>query len=158
MESLESDSIGLLEHAGWVGGEREDVSDVVDVLRALEFKVSDAAIDFLSHFARLRVTHEPSIVLDGGKSCSHTTFDPTRVATSRDSRIARRCSKIIGLDICPVGTDGFHFTIYITPDYRFFAGRDASVFQYAETVNGLFRAMRSGIRPTYVGDWSLADG
>ncbi|WP_433370414.1 SUKH-3 domain-containing protein [Actinoplanes sp. CA-142083] len=129
-----------------------DVNDLVDSLRSLGFEVSAAAVDFLERFAFLRLTHEPSLLLHGEREFSWTLFDPTAVATSRDARTARQCSALAGKSLCPVGTDGFHFTIYIAGDGTFFAGRDASLFRYADSVDDLFRALRVGSRPTRLED------
>jgi hypothetical protein len=155
MDNISDDLREFLEASGWVPGRRVDVDRSVASLRAAGFHVSDDAIDFLVQFGFLRFDHEPSILLNNKKSFCWTKFDPSLVATRSDARIARRCASVVGDELSPVGTDGFHLTIYIAGTGGFFAGRDASVFRYADSASNLFRAMRNGDRPTLLGDWSL---
>lgn len=155
MDSVPGDLVAMLERAGWHPGRQVGVGEITDSLRSLEFDVSDAAIAFLSQFAFLYLLHEPSILLGEERSFCWTRFDPTSVATLRDARIARRCAEIVGKSLCPVGTDGFHFTIYIADDCSFFAGRDASVYSYGRTSFELLRLIRDGRRPAHLGEWSV---
>jgi len=154
VDAVPGDLVGLLSSAGWVPGRRVDAGDILDRLRSLGFEVSEAATEFLSRFAFLSLEHEPSILLHGERSYCWTRFDPSAVATTRDARIARRCAEIVGTSLCPVGTDGFHLTLYIAADSTFFAGRDASVFRYASDTVELLTMMRAGQRPVLLGEWS----
>ncbi|MFY1651157.1 SUKH-3 domain-containing protein [Solwaraspora sp. WMMB762] len=155
MNSLPADLLDILRCAGWGPGRNADIGDLVDLLHSCGFVLSAPALDFLREFGFLRLEHEPSIILRGKKSPCWTTFDPTAVATHRDARIADRCSSVVGKSLCPVGVDGFHFTIYMTNEGSLLAGRDASVFRYAESVQGLLRAMFDGSRPTKIADWVI---
>ncbi|MEV4349466.1 SUKH-3 domain-containing protein [Actinoplanes sp. NPDC049596] len=155
MDAVPEDLVGLLSSAGWAPGRRIDVLPVSEQLTAAGFEVSGAAAEFLSQYAFLSFRHEPSILLDGQRSYCWTRFDPGAVATTRDARIARRCAEIAGTSLCPVGTDGFHLTLYISPGAAFFAGKDASVFRYAPSLTALLRAMRDGVRPELIGEWMI---
>ncbi|WP_326552771.1 SUKH-3 domain-containing protein [Micromonospora sp. NBC_01813] len=155
MRFFSSDVVDMLERAGWESGRHVAIDDLTGSLRSFGFAVSEAAIDFLTEFAFIRLEHEPSIVLNAKKSFCWTSFDPAVVATRRDARISDRCSSVVGKSLCPVGTDGFHFTIYVAGDGSFFAGRDASVFQYGESVEVLLRAICNGVRPTKISEWII---
>jgi hypothetical protein len=74
------------------------------------------------------------------------------VCTERDAQVAKLCAKLTGTSLSPVGTDGFHLTIYISPAEELFAGVDASVFSYAKTTTDFFTNMADRIRP---GEWEL---
>ena len=119
------------------------------------FDVSPAAQRFLTAFSGLRTEHPPSIVLNGKKVHSWTEFDPMRVCTERDSRIASRCAKVVDEPLCPVGTDSFHLTVYISPSMRFFAGMDASVYKRGESVDEFFAGLAEGEKPQLVGSWEI---
>lgn len=155
MDEMPDDLNTFLATSGWAPGRQVGVDQLQRSLRSAGFYIADSAIEFLSQFGFLRFNHEPSILLDGKRSYCWTNFDPRVVSTSRDARIARRCANLVGEELSPVGEDGFHLTIYTTDSRRFFAGRDASVFKYADSAAGLFRAMRDGVRPTRIGDWKL---
>lgn len=155
MYSFFAHVVEILDRAGWGPGRNADIDDLVDLLRSCGFVMSAPALDFLREFGFLRLEHEPSIILHGKKSSCWTTFDPTVVATHRDARIADRCSSVVGKSLCPVGVDGFHFTIYMTNEGSLLAGRDASVYRYAESIQGLLRAMFDGSRPTKIADWVI---
>lgn len=155
IHSFSRSVIDMLKRTGWQPARHVAVDGLVDSMRSAGFDVPMAAISFLSEFAFLTLEHEPSIFLHGEKSSCWTRFDPAAVSTSRDARISKRCSVIAGKSLCPVGTDGFHLTVYIAGDGAFFAGRDASVFQYAGSIEALMTAMHEGVRPTEIGQWSI---
>lgn len=155
MDEMSDDLNRFLETSGWAPGRRVDVDQLVSSLRLAGFYVAGPAVEFLAQFGFLRFDHEPSILLDGKRSYCWTNFDPSIVATNRDARIAKRCAGLVGEELSPIGVDGFHLTIYTTEARRFFAGRDASVFRYADSTADLFAAMRDGVRPTRIGDWKL---
>jgi hypothetical protein len=60
------------------------------------------------------------IELGGRTTFTWTEFSPSAVCTERSVRVAGRCSEIVGEPLFPVGTDGFHLTIYVSPAGRFF--------------------------------------
>ncbi|MFC3744924.1 SUKH-3 domain-containing protein [Paractinoplanes deccanensis] len=151
---MPGDLVGMLSSAGWTPGRRVDVTGVAATLRAAGFEVPRAATEFLSQFAYLHVQHEPHIELHGEPAHCWTRFDPTAVATPRDADVARRCAETAGEALCPIGTDGFHLTLYITPGATFYAGRDASVYRYAPDQAELLRMMRDGRRPHLIGEWT----
>ncbi|MGW7824413.1 SUKH-3 domain-containing protein [Streptomyces puniciscabiei] len=153
--SLGDKARGLLENAGWSMERSVDVSEVVRNLRVVGFDVSEAALHFLERFFLLRISHPPSIDIGGQEIFCWTEFDPGRVCTERDAMVANRCSELIGASLCPVGTDGFHRTIYISNDGRFFAGIDASLYRYSEDVDELFSSMADGVRPQHLADWNI---
>nr|MDT0657876.1 SUKH-3 domain-containing protein [Micromonospora sp. DSM 115978] len=153
MDELPEELIDLLVSAGWRRDEPKIVEGIFRNLRSTGFEVSDAAVDFLSCYGLLKINHRPTVLLNGSNAFCWTAFDPTVVATARDARIALRCSSIVGRSLCPVGIDGFHLTLYVADDCSFFAGRDASVYRYADSVVGLFRAMKDGVRPAHLADW-----
>ena len=145
----------LLEGAGWTPCRRVDVAELVGDMRAVGFDVSDAAVDFLEEFSQLRISHAPSIMMGEREIFCWTEFDPARVCTERDARIANRCSELVGESLCPVGTDGFHFTVYISAGRKFYAGMDASVYSYSGDAGELFSLMAVGVRPQHLADWRV---
>ncbi|MEU9974403.1 SUKH-3 domain-containing protein [Streptomyces sp. NPDC051014] len=153
--NLGDTALALLKDAGWSPGRRVDVSEAVRRLRAVGFEVSEAACEFLEKFSLLRISHLPSIEMDGQEIFCWTQFDPSRVCTERDAEVANRCAGLAGTSLCPVGTDGFHLTIYIAGDGRFFAGMDASLYSYSPDIDGLFSSMAEGVRPRHIADWIL---
>jgi hypothetical protein len=155
MQFSSKNVVDTLRRAGWQHARHVAVGEVINSLQSVGFDVPTAAVRFLSEFAFLELEHEPSISLHGDRSSCWTRFDPTAVSTSRDARISKRCAAIARKGLCPVGTDGFHLTIYIAHDSTFFAGRDSSVFHYAESVDGLMAAMYEGVRPSEIGQWSM---
>jgi SUKH-3 immunity protein len=153
MTLVDNDVHSLLKNAGWKSTRQVRTEAVEYSLRSTGFQVSDFAMRFLSQLAFSKLDHEPSISFGGQKNYFCTQFDPTVVATPRDARVAERCAATCGKALCPIGTDGFHLTIYVSGDGEFFAGADTSVFRYADSVGGLFRAMRDGVRPSKIGGW-----
>ncbi|MFF4396698.1 SUKH-3 domain-containing protein [Streptomyces sp. NPDC001480] len=119
------------------------------------FDVSAAARRFLEAFCKLRVEHPPSIELKGREIFCWTEFDPARVCTERDARIAGRCARVASESLCPLGIDGFHLTVYVSPSGRFYAGMDSSVFAYADHVDEFFAKLAGGSRPQLIGNWEL---
>jgi hypothetical protein len=124
-------------------------------MRAVGFDVSDAAVEFLEEFSHLRISHAPSVIMGEREIFCWTEFDPARVCTERDARIANRCSELVGDPLCPVGIDGFHFTVYISAGSKFYAGMDASVYGYSENAGELFSLMVRGVRPQHLADWRV---
>src|SRR5688572_1167753 len=122
MPSIPDDVVDLLEGAGWKPDRHVHTEDMVESLRTAGYEVSVAAVSFLSRFAFLKLDHELSIWLDVRRSRCWTRFDPIVVASPRDARIAGRCSAVCGKALCPIGTDGFHLTIYVADDGTFFGG------------------------------------
>ncbi|WP_407652715.1 SUKH-3 domain-containing protein [Amycolatopsis cynarae] len=145
----------LLERAGWIPGRQIDVSQVVANLQEVGFEVSDAAHAFLEMFWKLRIEHPPSVVLDDAEIFCWTEFDPMLVCTERSARIARRCAGVAGESLCPLGIDGFHLTIYLSPAGRYLAGMDSVVYRYAEGVDEFFAKLADGRRPQPIGEWLL---
>ncbi len=145
----------MLREAGWLPGRDVDATDVFARLGSCGFRVSDAARNFLGRYYGLRLLHEPCIEVRGTVVCTRTSFDPLVVATERDVRFAERCSSVAGVDLCPVGTDGFHLTIYVSPDGRLWGGKDSYVYAYASDESRLFEKMRTGERPSKIGEWRL---
>ncbi|MEV4638115.1 SUKH-3 domain-containing protein [Actinoplanes sp. NPDC049548] len=156
VKELEPDVTQWLASSGRTPDRKMDVTDLIARLRAVGFDVAPAAEAFLQGFAYMSVDHEPSVMIDGVKTTCWTRFDPGDVATSRDARVARRCEEVVGKTLCPVGIDGFHLTLYIARDGGFYASRDASVFAYADSTSEMFRAMRHGVRPRHMADWTFA--
>jgi hypothetical protein len=117
------------------------------------FLSSDPAASFLSEFYGLRVEHPPTVELSGHFYSCYTEFDPLRVGSPGSARVAARCSEVAGKRLFPVGVDGFHLTIYITPDGSFNAGMDERVYFYADNHCELFRKMAAGERPVLIGSW-----
>ncbi|OKI00522.1 hypothetical protein AMK13_33100 [Streptomyces sp. CB02056] len=132
-----------------------DVSGLVREMKLVGFDVSPAAHRFLEAFWQLRIEHLPSIDLNSKEIFCWTEFDPTRVCTARDARIAGRCSGVVGESLCPLGIDGFHLTVYVSPSGKFFAGMDSSVFAYADCVDDFFAKLADGSRPQLIGNWEL---
>jgi hypothetical protein len=132
-----------------------DVSGLIRDMESVGFDVPDAACRFLEMFWHLRVEHPPSINLNGRKIFCWTEFDPTLVCIERDARIASRCAEVVGESLCPLGIDGFHLTIYMSPSGRFFAGMDSSVFEHAECADEFFAKLADASRPQRVGEWDL---
>lgn len=145
----------LAEAAGWRPGRLVDVSGIVHEMTLVGFDVSVAACRFLEAFWKLRVEHPPSIELNGREIFCWTEFDPARVCTERDARIAGRCARVAGESLCPLGIDGFHLTVYVSPSGKFFAGMDSSVFAYADRIDEFFAMLAGGSRPHLIGNWEL---
>ncbi|GLY08749.1 hypothetical protein Acsp01_91280 [Actinoplanes sp. NBRC 101535] len=145
----------MLTSGGWNPDRKVDIESICGLLESVGFASIPASKAFLSEFYLLKFDHNPSLEINGVESFCWTSFDPAEVATGRDARIAERCSELIGEDLYPVGTDGFHLTIYITDGMKFFAGRDSYVLSYADSVAGLFGAMQGGRRPEIIGEWQL---
>ncbi|MGW5353622.1 SUKH-3 domain-containing protein [Streptomyces sp. NPDC004031] len=145
----------LLEAAGWRPGRTVEVSGLVRDMTVVGFDVSASARRFLESFQGLHIVHPPSVTVNGREHFCRTDVDPARVCTERDADVAARCSSVVGESLCPVGVDGFHLTVYVTPSGRFFAGMDASVFTYADSTEELFTKLAAGIRPQHAADWEL---
>lgn len=145
----------LAEAAGWSADRKVDVSGLVQDMETAGFDVSGLACRFLEMFWKIRIKHPPSIFVNGREIFCWTEFNPIYVCTERDSRIASRCARVVGDSLCPVGIDGFHMILYISPHERIFAGIDASVFRYAETVDEFFGKLVEGARPQHIGDWEI---
>ncbi|AXG79991.1 SUKH-3 domain-containing protein [Streptomyces paludis] len=145
----------LIEAAGWRPGRATDVSGLVREMRLVGFDVPTVARRFLEEFWQLRIEHPPSIELNGGEIFCWTEFDPMRVCTERDVRIAGRCSGVAGEFLCPLGIDAFHLTVYLSSSGKFFAGMDASVFAYADRIDEFFLKLADGSRPQLIGNWGL---
>ncbi|MFG3064826.1 SUKH-3 domain-containing protein [Streptomyces sp. NPDC048231] len=145
----------LAEEAGWRPERAVDVSGPVGEMELVGFEVSAAARRFLEAFHGLRIEHPPSISLNSREMFCWTEFDPMRVCTERDARIAGRCAGVAGESLCPVGIDGFHLTVYISPIGRFFAGMDSLVFDYADCIDEFFIKLAEGSRPQPIGNWEL---
>ncbi|WP_329347461.1 SUKH-3 domain-containing protein [Streptomyces sp. NBC_01261] len=145
----------LAEAAGWSPERAVDISGLIDEMRHAGFDVPTAAYGFLEAFWRLRIEHLPSIKMDGKDIFCWTEFDPMRVCTERDARIATLCSGVAGDSLCPLGINGFHFTVYMSPSGKFFAGMDSSVFAYSDCADEFFAKLADGSRPQLVGAWEL---
>ncbi|WP_158712346.1 SUKH-3 domain-containing protein [Streptomyces sp. NRRL F-5135] len=145
----------LAEASGWRPGRVVDVSGLVHEMNLVGFDVSAAARRFLETFWKVRIEHPPSIELNGREMFSWTEFDPARVCTERDARIAGRCAGVAGEPLCPLGIDGFHLTVYMSPSGKFFAGMDSSLFSYADRIDEFFAKLADGSRPQLVGNWEL---
>lgn len=145
----------LIEASGWTLDAEIDISSLIDDLQKVGFDVPPTARQFLSRFWRLRLQHPPSVTIDQRIISCWTEFDPLKVCTGRDAEIARRCSELVDRELTPVGTDGFHMTIYITRLGEFYSGVDSFVFEYAENANDLFSRMASGVRPVLIAEWKL---
>lgn len=141
--------------AGWSSDRVVDPTAEVCRLESVGFQKSANAVEFLRSFLGLRLEHPPSIELKGRTIFTWTEFSPSAVCTERDARVAGRCSELIGEPLFPVGTDGFHLTIYVSPTGRFYAGVDSWAFEYSENADGLLRMMAAGIRPRKIGEWHL---
>ncbi|WP_433252819.1 SUKH-3 domain-containing protein [Actinomadura nitritigenes] len=100
--------------------------------------VFPAAHRFMEMFCSLRNEHSPSIMLNGTEMFCWTAFNPMRVYVERDAEVAAHCAEVAGETLCPLGTDGFHLTIYMSLSGRIFAGENASVFRCSETVDKFF--------------------
>lgn len=145
----------LLEAAGWRPGRTVDVSALVRDMTLVGFDVSASARHFLESFQGLHIVHPPSVTVNGRERFCWTDFNPARVCTERDADVAARCAAVVGESLCPVGVDGFHLTVYVSPSGRFFAGMDASVFTYADDTEELFTKLAAGTRPQHAADWQL---
>jgi hypothetical protein len=145
----------MLRRSGWLPGRDVDTTDVVARLEGCGFRVSSAARHFLGKYYGLRFVHQPCLEIGGSTKCTTTSFDPLVVATERDVWFAERCVPVTGVDLCPVGTDGFHLTIYMSPDGGLWGGKDSYVYAYAEAESGLFEKMLAGERPVKIGVWEV---
>jgi hypothetical protein len=153
--SLSGPGLDLAVGAGWSPGRVGDATAGIRRLEAVGFQGSACAAEFLGSFLGLRMEHLPSIELNGRTVFTWTRFDPSAVCTEGDAGVAGCCSEVVGVPLFPVGTDGFHLTIYVSPEGWFYAGMDSRVYEYSENVDGLFGMMAAGIRPREVGEWSL---
>ncbi|MGB3440391.1 MAG: SUKH-3 domain-containing protein [Actinophytocola sp.] len=146
----------LAEEVGWQPERAMDVSVIVHEMISVGFDVSPAALRFLTAFSGLRIVHSPSIMLNDRRVWSWTEFDPKQVRTERGSIIACRCAEIVDeSSLCPVGINSFHFTIYISPAMRFFAGMDSSVYGYGDSVDEFFARLVDEEKPVFLGSWAL---
>jgi hypothetical protein len=141
--------------AGWIPDRVADATADIRRLESVGFRSSACAAEFLGSFLGLRLEHLPSIELNGRTVFTWTEFSPSAVCTEGDSWVAGRCSEIVGVPLFPVGTDGFHLTIYVSPAGRFYAGMDSRVYEYSRDADGLFGMMAAGERPRKMGEWSL---
>lgn len=141
--------------AGWSPGRVVDAAADIQRLESVGFRRSASATEFLGSFLGLRVEHPPSIELNGRTVFCWTEFSPSAVWTERDARVAGRCSEVVGEPLFPVGTDGFHLTVYVSPAGRFYAGMDSRVYEYSEDADGMFGMMAAGVRPRKIGEWHL---
>lgn len=141
--------------AGWSPGRAADVTADIRRLESVGFRSSAFAEEFLGSFLGLELEHPPSIELGGKAIFCWTRFSPSAVCTERDARVARRCAEVTGEPLFPVGTDGFHLTIYVSPTGRFYAGMDSRVYEYSTDVDGLLGMMAAGERPRKIGEWVL---
>lgn len=146
-------ALTLLGKAGWRRKRCIDQASLVTEMSTVGFEASGAASYFLEHFGLLRIEHDPSLTIDDRLVRSFTVFDPRRVCTARDADVAALCGSVIGKSLFPVGVDSFHLTIYISSDEVFYGGRDASVFNYADTFEGMLNKMHQGVRPERLADW-----
>lgn len=145
----------LVEEMGWWPGRAVDVNVIVHEMDSVGFDISTSALRFLTAFSGLRIEHPPSIILNDQKMWSWTAFEPNRVCTERDSRIAIRCAEIVGESLCPVGVNSFHMTIYISSSIRFFAGMDSAVYEYGDSVDEFFARLAGEEKPVLMGSWEL---
>lgn len=144
----------LAEEMGWQPERAADVSALAHEMTTAGFDVSQAARRFLTAFSGLRAEHLPSLTLNGRQIWSWTEFDPRLVCTNRDARVASRCANVVGEPLCPVGVNSFHLTVYITPSMSFFAGMDASVYEYGAAADEFFARLADGARPQPRGSWN----
>ena len=100
------------------------------------------------------IEHDPSLLIGDRLVRSSTDFSPERVCTPRDADVAELCSVLVGTRMFPVGVDSFHMTIYLAGDETFYAGLDASVFEYASSFGELLEHMAFGVRPKRLADWA----
>lgn len=140
---------------GWSPDRVADADADIRRLESVGFRGSACAAEFLSSFLGLRLEHPPSIELKGRTVFCWTEFSPSAVCTERDVWVAGRCSEVTGESLFPVGTDGFHLTIYVSPAGRFYAGVDSWAFECSGNADGLFEMMAAGVRPRKIGEWSL---
>jgi SUKH-3 immunity protein len=153
--SLSGPGLALAVSAGWSPGRVADAAADIRRLESVGFRSFACAAEFLDSFLGLRLRHPPSIELGGKTIFCWTEFSPSAVCTERDAQVAWRCSEVIGEPLFPVGTDGFHLTIYVSPSARFYAGVDSYVFEYSGNADDLFGMMAAGVRPRRIGEWSL---
>jgi len=153
--SLSGPGLALAAGAGWSPDRAVDAAADIHRLESVGFHASECAAEFLASFLGLRLEHPPSIELGGRTVFTWTRFAPSAVCTERDARVAARCSEITGEPLFPVGTDGFHLTVYVSPAGRFYAGMDSRVYEYSENADGMLAMMAAGRRPRKIGEWSL---
>ena len=153
--SLSGPGLALAVSAGWVPDWVADATADIRRLESVGFRSSVCAAEFLGSFLGLRLEHLPSIEFNGRTVLTWTEFSPSGVCTEGDSWVAGRCSEIVGVPLFPVGTDGFHLTIYVSPAGRFYAGMDSRVYEYSRDADGLFGMMAAGERLRKIGEWSL---
>lgn len=153
--SLSGPGLALAVGAGWSPGRVADAAADIRRLESVGFPSSAFAAEFLGSFLGLRLEHLPSIELGGRTIFTWTEFSPSAVCTERSARVAVRCSEIVGEPLFPVGTDGFHLTIYMSPAGRFYAGMDSRVYEYSGDADGMFGMMAAGVRPRGIGEWHL---
>jgi hypothetical protein len=153
--SLSGPGLALAVSAGWSPDRAVDVAADIRRLESVGFQSSEPAAEFLGSFLGLRLEHLPSIELGGKRIFTWTRFAPSAVCTERDARVAGRCSEVAGESLFPVGTDGFHLTIYVSPAGRFWAGMDSRVYEYSADADGMLAMMAAGARPRQIGEWSL---
>ncbi len=151
---LSSAASALLNEAGWTPERRFDPVLMIEDLAMAGFRPSDAAFEFLRCFGKLRVEHDPSVVIGDRLIRSSSEFDPARVCTTRDAEVANLCSVLIDKTLFPVGVDSWHMTVYVAQDGMFYSSLDASVFEYADDYAGLFDNMAKGVRPRRLADWA----
>lgn len=153
--SLSGSGLALAVGAGWSPDRVVDATADIRSLESVGFQSSAFAAEFLGSFLGLRLEHPPSIEIEGKTIFTWTRFCPSAVCTERSARVASRCSEITGEPLFPVGTDGFHLTIYVSPAGRFYAGVDSWAFEYSENADGMLGMMAAGVRPRRIGEWSL---
>jgi hypothetical protein len=152
--SLSGPGLALATEAGWSPSRVVDVISGIRDLESVGFRASDPAVEFLRSFLGLRLEHPPSIEIEGRRIFCWTKFSPSAVCTERDAWVADRCSEIVGESLFPVGTDGFHLTVYVAPSGRCHAGMDSRVYEYSGDADGLLRMMAAGARPRKIGEWN----
>lgn len=152
---LSGPGLALAVGAGWSPDRAVDAAPDIHRLESVGFQGSACAAEFLGSFLGLRLEHPPSIELGGKTIFTWTRFDASAVCTEGDARVAGRCSEITGESLFPVGTDGFHLTVYVTPAGRIYAGMDSRVYEYSRDADGMLAMMAAGVRPGKIGEWSL---
>lgn len=155
MHDLDPTAEASLRAAGWYPGRIIDIKRYRARWESRSIPTSESAQRFCAEFGELEILHAPRITIKNKEYSDSTKFDAAYAVDGTADRAIAEFSRIAGEELCPVGINRSHMTLFVTPSGRMLAGVDNYVFELGDHFYTALNNICSGATPQVIGEWHL---
>jgi hypothetical protein len=142
-----------LRRAGWYPGRAVDITRYCTCWHSRGIRVNEPAESFCTEFGDLEIHHPPGIVIRGHEYTDFTRFDVKGAVEGISDEVIAAYSRIASEDLCPVGNNRSHMTVFVAPSGHLLAGVDNYLYILGRSSIEALNHICSGAVLEPLGEW-----